>query len=119
MDKRKVFGTEEERVAELFLLGKGYQLIDRNFSTQMGEVDLIFKDKKELVFVEVKARRSLDYGYPEESVTKTKLNKIRKTVAAYLFARRHPADSPCRIDVVSILQLPGKPPEIAHLINVW
>lgn len=116
VDFRRKFGNSAEYLAERFLIEKGYQILDRQFLTRLGEIDLIAKDGDEVVFVEVKARRTTEFGYPEESVTPQKLRKIGMTAELYLRTQKLP-NVPYRVDVVSIL-LNQSPPEIVHLIGV-
>lgn len=102
MDKRKV-GQEGEDLAVKFLKKRGYRILCRNFFTRQGEIDIIARDKKGLVFVEVKMRNSPDFGYPAESVTGTKTERIGKTALYYLMKNRL-NDTPYRFEVVSILK---------------
>ncbi len=116
MDDRRKFGNAGESLAEEFLKGKGYEIIDRQFLTRLGEIDLVARDGREVVFVEVKTRANADFGYPEESVTPRKLKKI--AMAAELYVRQKGlSNAPYRIDVISILTN-QTPPEILHLIGV-
>ena len=69
MDPRRLFGNKAEKLAERYLKKKGYKILDRQFVTRYGEIDLVAREGDEIVFVEVKARRSTAFGYPEESVT--------------------------------------------------
>ncbi len=116
MDPRRKLGNSGEELAEKFLVEKGYQILDRQFLTRLGEIDLVAKDGDEVVFVEVKMRRNSKFGFPEESVTPTKLRKIGMTAELYL-RTRNLLTSQYRIDVVSILD--SKPNrEVTHLIGV-
>jgi putative endonuclease len=110
--KRRVFGDTAERLAETYLLQKGYTILDRQFLTRIGEIDLIAQDRDEIVFVEVKARHSDAFGYPEASVTKTKLRKIGQTGEIYLrthgLTGRH-----FRLDVIAV-EFQFHPPRVTH-----
>jgi len=66
-----------------------------------GEIDIIAYDQKTLVFVEVKTRRSTDYGFPEESVTPSKQQQIRKIAQGFL-TKNNLQDVECRVDVISL-----------------
>jgi putative endonuclease len=116
VDSRRIFGDGGEEIAEKFLVEKGYEILDRQFLTRLGEIDLVAKDGDEVVFVEVKIRRDTSFGYPEESVTPSKLRKIAMTAELYL-RTHYLLGSKFRIDVVAIL-LNQTPPEITHLIGV-
>lgn len=113
---RRLFGNASERLAADFLKRQGLKILERQFFTRFGEIDLIAKDDNEIVFVEVKARRSSDFGYPEESVTQKKLEKIAGVGEFYLkqkgWERR-----PFRIDVVAI-EGEGKNVKIHHIVGV-
>ncbi len=115
-NKRKT-GKEGEEIACKFISELGYQILERNYQYGHGEIDIIAKDGDIIVFIEVKYRKSLEYGYPEDSITKNKKNQIRKTAEAYIY-QKNIYDQSCRIDVISILHLPDQKPQINHYINV-
>ncbi len=94
-------GIEGEDEACRFLKKKGYRIIDRNFRTRFGEIDIIAKEREFTVFVEVKLRNSSFYGLPEESVDFRKQKKIIKSAEFYL-QKNGLSDTDCRFDVVSI-----------------
>lgn len=99
--QKKSLGNLGENLALKYLQSKGYKFIERNFRSRFGEIDLIFQDKKTLVFVEVKTRFSKTYGEPEEAITPFKLKSFVKT--AYYFKLVHPnLTESLRIDVVAI-----------------
>jgi len=95
-------GKVGQKAAETFLISKGCNIIDRNFHTRSGELDLVMRDGDYIVFVEVKARKGLEYGYPREAVTRTKQKRIVRTALAYL-TRHHLTNSNIRFDVVEII----------------
>jgi putative endonuclease len=107
---RITLGKEGEAVAAAFLERHGCRIIDRNFRTRLGEIDLIAKDGDEVVFVEVKTRRGDRFGPPEEAVTFAKRRHLRMAAEAYLAARDVAAL--CRIDVVAVTLRAGSAPEI-------
>ena len=88
-----------ERVAEQHLVKLGHRIVTRNFRCPYGEIDLITEDAGELVFVEVRTRRSTAFGSPEESITPTKQARMARCAMTYLSS--HPAPR-WRIDVVAI-----------------
>jgi len=99
---RNDFGYSSENLAVNLLVSKGYKIIDRNFHSRFGEIDIIAEKDGYLVFVEVKARHSLKFGLPEEAVTPSKLFKIRKTGEYYSIL--HPnLPKKLRIDVVALI----------------
>lgn len=81
-------GAQGEDMALKFLQQQGYRLLDRNFRTHYGELDLVMMDKDEIVFAEVKKRASNDYGYPEEMVNWKKKKHLLKTAHIYLDRKR-------------------------------
>lgn len=102
MNKRKV-GAEYETLAATFLMNQGYVILEKNFYSRFGEIDLIARDGRTLVFAEVKYRRTNRYGYPEEAVTARKQRAMIQT--ARIFMHKHGFDRsnvPVRFDVVCI-----------------
>ena len=85
MNRRtKDLGKWGEIVASEYLAKAGYQLVDRNVRTGYGEIDLIVEREGALVFVEVKTRQSRTYGYPEEAITRSKIDHMIASAQAYL-----------------------------------
>lgn len=95
---RKTGAIGEDIAAEV-LRNKGYTILERNFSNKFGEIDIIARDKKILVFVEVKTKIGIEFGLPEEMVGKRKLYKIQHMAQLYMKGEL----LPCRIDVVAIV----------------
>lgn len=95
-------GRLGEVLAASFLKKNGYEIIETNYRTRIGEIDLIAKDQQTVCFVEVKARTSLGLGYPEESITRHKQMKLAKSAKVYLLSH-HLVDVDLRFDVVSVL----------------
>ncbi|MDP2631215.1 MAG: YraN family protein [Candidatus Uhrbacteria bacterium] len=114
VDARRIFGDSKEVQAARMLEEKGMKILERQFKTRFGEIDLIAKDGSEIVFVEVKARRSVNFGFPEESVTTPKLRKITLVGEEYL-SLNNLRRAPYRIDVVAIIEDPF---EIRHIEGV-
>ena len=111
-------GKDGEKMAENFLSKKGYKILERNYLKRQGEIDIIAFDSKykEIVFIEVKTRKNSEYGYPEEFVTKKKIEKISST--AYIWLKKHKKiDDFWRIDIIAI-ELNYNPPKIEHLENI-
>lgn len=101
MNNRRT-GSAYEAVAASYLTARGYRVLERNFRCRQGEIDLIARDGRYLVFVEVKYRRSLAKGDPAEAVGPAKQKRIRQAAAFYLYSRGLTCDTPCRFDVVAI-----------------
>jgi putative endonuclease len=111
---RRLFGNSAERQAQQFLEKKGFDILEQQYRTRFGEIDLIARDGDEIVFVEVKARNSSEFGSPEESVTPSKLKRIAAVGQMYLRKKKINHDG-FRIDVIAITT---EPEEIRHLIGV-
>lgn len=97
---RKLGGLGEQS-AELFLKEKGYRILDTNYYTPFGELDIVGIDGDALVFVEVKTRSSLSCGVPGESITNRKKNNLVKSALFYL-GQKHYEFSTYRFDAVSV-----------------
>lgn len=94
-------GLSAEEIAAKYLEKNGYEVLERNFRIRGGEIDIVAKEKDELVFVEVKARWSHKYGLPIEAVTPWKLKALQKTALFYILKIKW-GDKPYRFDVVSV-----------------
>ena len=114
----QTLGVVGEELACHFLARNGYKVLLRNYECLFGEIDLIAKERGQLVFIEVKTRRSDAMGPPAESVTLHKRIQITKS-AQYYMKRYGIRDIPCRFDVVSILMEPGKEPVIELIANAF
>ena len=77
-------GESGEQLAVEFLSSKGYKILERNFKSKLGEIDIVAKDKKTICFIEVKTRSNLEKGLPQESITMRKQHQISKTALSYL-----------------------------------
>lgn len=99
---KKELGRQGEEIAARYLQKKGYRLLDRNYYTRFGELDVICEKNQELVFVEVKARTSIKYGFPEESITAKKKEHLRKAALIYIDSLNRPFRG-MRFDVITIL----------------
>ena len=102
MNRRKT-GAEQEELAARWLAEHGLQILERNYRCRIGEIDLIARDGRYLVFVEVKYRADGRTGDPAEAVNWHKQKKICQTASWYVRQKKIPEDMPCRFDVVSIL----------------
>ena len=111
-------GSRGEELAAAFLVGNGFELIERNFRCKGGEVDIVAKDGTTLVFIEVKSRTTLSYGVPQLAVTPFKQRQISKAALTWL-ARNHRHDSPARFDVIAILLGRDYQHKIEHIKNAF
>jgi putative endonuclease len=100
MTSTKSVGDLGERIAMNLVKEKGYNILDKNFRSRFGEIDIISKDQDDIVFIEVKTRHGVKYGKPIEAVTKDKLKKIKKTIDYYFLLNKIQNH---RIEVITIL----------------
>ena len=108
-------GSSYEQQAASFFRNLGYEILEQNYRRKTGEIDLIARDGRTIVFAEVKYRKCLSKGYPEEAVSAEKIRRIRRTAQWYLAEHRLPEQgTACRFDVVSILDQ-----EIRHIRNAF
>lgn len=113
----KRLGTSGEELAWRFLKKKGYRIIERNYKTPIGEIDLIANDRGVTVFIEVKTRSSISFGFPFEAVHTKKRQKLRNLALLYLKQKK--ILSPVRFDVLSIILRNNGDSEIEHLMDAF
>lgn len=102
MNKRELGSRYEDKAAR-FLSEQGYIILEKNFRSKLGEIDLIGKSDGYLCFIEVKYRSTSDYGLPSEAVDNRKRRRIVCTALSYMNYHKLPPDTPCRFDIVVIL----------------
>ncbi len=107
-------GDSAENLAAAFLRRQGLKIVARNYRCRFGEIDLIVESGATLVFVEVRARKSEDFGGPAESITAAKRRRLVAAARHYLAAAGR--DCPSRFDVVL---LRGEQPEIEWIANAF
>ncbi len=97
-------GKEGEEIARNYLINKGFNLIESNYSNNLGEIDLIMSDKDWLVFVEVKLKIGNRFGQPEEMINKNKLSQIKRVAELFLVSESQIAQKfvRYRVDAVCI-----------------
>lgn len=100
-------GLQGQKEAEKFLQSNGYKIVERNYRTRSGEVDIIAQHGTYVIFVEVKLRKNLEHGHPCEAVGALKQQKIAKTALHYIAAKELD-DADFRFDVVEILLQNGQ-----------
>lgn len=105
MDSREI-GAFGEEIATRYLTRLGYVIRERNFRSREGEIDIIAEKDDFLVFIEVRTRRSLSFGSPEESITAKKKDRLIALTQAYMEGRED-LPSCWRIDVVALELGPG------------
>jgi putative endonuclease len=101
MAKKQAIGFWGQKIAENHLIEHGYEIIDRNFRTKYGEIDLVAKLNDDLIFVEVKTRTSDSFGFPENAITANKQNHMVLSAEAYI--EEHPElPFTWRLDVIAV-----------------
>lgn len=103
MNKRNL-GSKMENAAADYLTERGYRILNRNFFARTGEIDIVALQDGYLCFIEVKYRSSTEDGEPAEAVDFRKIKRISKAAREYMFLNGYGEDTPCRFDVVTILQ---------------
>lgn len=109
-------GNETEALAKAYLIGQGLKWVQSHYRSRFGEIDLIMKDKHDVVFVEVRYRKSSAFGYAYESISRQKQKKIQLTALQYLAHTALLNRTVARFDVVS---LQGDPPQIEWIKNAF
>ena len=102
LNQRQKFGEKGESMAARYLKKAGYKILEKNYRTQLGEVDIIAKDGGTIVFVVVKSRRSVQFGSPKWAVTPQKQRKISMVALQYLKTRAW-SNAKARFDVVTVI----------------
>lgn len=127
----KEFGGLGEKIAQDYLRGKGYKILDKNFKRKWGEIDLVAKPpttflekvvggkkKNKIVFVEVKTIQLRKGFFPEDEIDQKKKQQLLKMAQIYLSTKKMPLDTPCQIDILAI-EIPSdfKKAKIRHYEN--
>jgi putative endonuclease len=111
-------GAYGERIAADYLTAQGLQVLDRNWRTPTGELDIIARDGPDVVFCEVKTRRSGRFGVPAEAVHPAKVRRMRQLAAQWLAASQvRPRE--VRFDVVCVIRSPSGPAQVEHIRGVF
>ena len=108
LSRQQKFGEKGESIASRHLKKNGYEILEKNYRTKLGEIDIIAKDRDTIVFVEVKSRRSRQFGNPKGAVTPKKQRKISMAALCYLKTTRR-SNEKARFDVVAITTSRDKP----------
>ena len=109
-------GTWGEEQAAHYLERKGFLMVERDWKSGHRDIDLIAVDGDTVVFVEVKTRRNRLYGEPEEAVDYHKLQSLRIAINHYI--QYHRINSEVRFDIITVVGMIGREPEIDHIKNV-
>lgn len=110
-------GKLGEEIAGRYLEKKGYKIIEQNYKTKYGEIDLVLKKGNELVFAEVRTKKGENFGTPEETIDKKKLRKLWGNAKAYAAWKKWPG--PYRVDAVClVLKYDNTVERINHYENI-
>ena len=112
MAEHNDLGKKGEELAVEFLLKDGYEILDRNWTFQKAEIDIIAQKENILAVIEVKTRSNLDFGLPQEFVKPKKIKLLVKAINEYVIV--NDLDVEVRFDIVAIL-VNGKAFEMEHL----
>ena len=116
-NSRGLLGQTGEAIARAHLEERGYSVLATNYRCPWGEVDIVTEKGDEIIFVEVRTRRSRTFGSPEESVTASKRQRLVST--AYHYLQEHDLSLSWRIDLVAIqIDAKGAVQRLSHLENI-
>lgn len=115
--QKNTYGTKGEIIATNYLKKQKYKILYTNYKNQIGEIDIIAKDKKYLVFIEVKTRYSKRFGDPMEAIDEEKKFKIRNVATMYLMKNKLIDKVPIRFDAIAILG--DEDHEIRHIKDAF
>jgi putative endonuclease len=118
MTSNRTIGQAGESAAADYLQRTGYIIVDKNYRTRMGEIDIIAYDGPVLAFIEVKSRRSMRFGTPAEAVS---LRKQRKLIALALqyISNKKPSYKSMRFDVVEVVLENGRVKEVCLIKDAF
>lgn len=113
LNKRKL-GSSCEDTAAFFLEGQNYVILEKRFRCRQGEIDIIARDGRYLIFIEVKYRRSGRQGHPLEAVNHAKQRQISKVALCYMNKHGISLETAMRFDVIGVTN-----DEIIHIKNAF
>lgn len=112
----KITGNFGEKLAHDYLIKSGYKVLEINFTTRVGEIDIIVEKEDIIAFVEVKARKNLRYGMPREAVNERKMQKIIRVAENYIVYKAR-EDRQYRFDVIEVFL--GEDGKINHIEDAF
>ncbi|MFC1593109.1 YraN family protein [Candidatus Omnitrophota bacterium] len=110
-------GQKGEQLAAAFLKSRGYNIVETNYHTRLGQIDIIAKDKRTICFVEVKTRKTQEFGHPAEAIDSCKQRKISQVALTFLKEKGF-LNYPARFDIV-LISYPDIEPKIELLRNAF
>lgn len=117
MISRQIQGKNGEDAAVDYVTKKGYHILCRNYRFERGEIDIIAEEGDDLVFIEVKARRSKAYGDPEDALTPSKCRQIKRVAEGFL-DEHNLDDRSCRFDIIAV-EYADTQPVVRHLQDAF
>ena len=108
-------GDLGEKLAREYLIKNKFDILDSNYKAETGEIDIVSKYNDEIIFVEVKSRNSINYGYPSEAINSTKKSRIINT-AKYYILEKNIINTSIRFDVIEVYLKKNK---INHIENAF
>lgn len=111
-------GKKGESLAQSFLKRSGYKIIEKNYKTRFGEIDIIGKDRGYVSFIEVRSVNTERFGLPEETIDRKKQLQVTKVALSYI-KKYQLEDTPCRFDVVCIEDVNNSSPKIKLIKNAF
>lgn len=118
MCKNEIIGKEGEEIASIYLEAKGTKIIKRNFYCRAGEIDIIAKDKDELIFIEVKTRTNSKFGRPSEAINFVKKKHLYHCIEYYLYSNQI-KDAKIRIDAIEVYLNTQIYCRVNHIKNIY
>jgi len=109
--ERQLLGVIGEEIAVRELIARGYAILERRYRSEYGEIDIVAEDDETIVFVEVRARATEEFGTAAESITDGKKRRVTRMAADYL-TRRRIGGRACRFDVVAVDNALGNEPVV-------
>ena len=109
-------GKEGEEETIRYLKEQGYRILHRNWRSGKKELDIIAEFQEELIIIEVKTRRDIHFGQPEESINEQKIRRIVASADAYI--RKYRIDLPVRFDIISLTGI-ASPLKITHIQHAF
>ena len=116
MTNRKKIGDKGEDNAVNFLFANGYEVRERNYRFSRGEIDIIAQKDSVLVFIEVKTRKNINYGYPESFLSDSQQDRIHRAAEEYVLQKEWQGE--IRFDIIAILW-DGNEPTLDHFEDAF
>lgn len=116
---RQQVGRKGEEAASEYLKKQGYSIIETNYRSKLGEIDIIARDGNMVVIVEVRTKTGLAFGRPEESINHEKARKLHRLALQYIQSNYH-REMPSRIDLIAVMleKSSGLVKDVKHIKNI-